>query len=376
MTSDLSSSGVADAVRALRPGRRKSLAPIPAPPALPAVAPLVDAQLRGRLERIAALDRTTDSRVIYAATLLDVDDATVWSISPGHDRQQRNVRIRERVLRAAWNGMRPVISEGELAWTGGIDDHAFEAEAVAAVTRTTLQIMTPGPFEDREQVVVLDPSVTATLVDAGVRALLTSSAARRPEVGKRLAVGASLAAPLFGLIDDPTQPGAYGGFEFDDEGEVAAAQPLVEAGKVVGVLSDHAGGGRGRARRPGHVGPLAPAPSHLRVTPGAASAASLRSDGFVLEGGIAASVDPSSSRVVIVVSRARELRNGEPSGRVYADVELVGELRPLLEGIDGVASESATTAYRDDAGGEPTWRSIEAPWIRTKGFVRGRRRPA
>ncbi|MEJ7596984.1 MAG: metallopeptidase TldD-related protein [Kofleriaceae bacterium] len=373
VSSDLSSAGVAAAVRALGPGARKGLAPIPAPPALPVAAPLVDAQIRGRLERIAALDRTTDSRVIYAATLLDVDDATVWSFSPGHDRQQHNVRIRNRVLRAAWNGMRPVVCEGELAWSGGIDDQAFDAAAIARVTRTALHIMTPGPFEDREQIVVLDPSVTATLVDAGVRALLTSSAGRRPEVDNRLSIGASLAAPLFALVDDPTQQGAYGGFEFDDEGEVAAPQTLVDAGKGVGVLSDHAGGGRGRARRPGHVGPVAPASSHLRVTPGTASAESLRSDGLVLEGGITASVDPSSSRVVIVAARARELRKGQPSGRIFADVELVGDLRQVLQAIDGVASERAITAYRDDAGGEPTWRSIEAPWIRTKGFVRGRR---
>jgi predicted Zn-dependent protease len=374
ISSDLSAAGIAAAARALGPGKRKSLAPIPAPPRPPSPKALVDAEIHDRLDRIAALDNTQDSRIVYAATLLDIDDVTVWSISPGHDREQRNVRIRSRILRVAWNGTRPVITEGELAWTGGIDDRAFDAETVNTVSRTALQIMTPGAFDDRVYSVVLDPAVTATLIDAGVRALLTTTAARRPEVGKRLALGATLAAPVISLTDDPTQRGAYGGFQFDDEGELAAAQPLVAEGRVVGTLSDHAGGGRGRARRPGHVGPLGPAPSHLRIVPGNVTQQSLRGDGLVIEGGVAASVDPSTSRVVVVAARAREMRGGEPTGRVFADVELVGELRQLLEAVDGVAAETATVAYRDEHAGEPMWRSIEAPWLRTKALVRGRRR--
>ena len=376
VTSELSAAGIAAAARELATGKRKSLAPIPPPPAPPSPKALVDSEIHDRLDQIAALDRTQDSRIVYASTLLDIDDATVWSISPGHDREQRNVRIRMRLLRIAWNGTRPVVTESELAWTGGIDDRAFDADAVNAVSRTALQIMTPGAFDDREYLVVLDPGVTATLVDAGVRALLTSAAARRPEVGKRLALGATLAAPAISLTDDPTQRGAYGGFQFDDEGELASPQPLVAEGRVVGMLADRAGGGRGRARRPGHVGPLGPAPSHLRIAPGTVPQQSLRGDGLVIEGGVAASVDPSTSRVVVVAARARELRAGEPTGRVFADIELVGELRQLLEAVDGVAAETATIAYRDEHEGEPLWRSIEAPWLRTKALVRGRRRQA
>jgi predicted Zn-dependent protease len=374
VTSELSEEAIAAAARALGTGKRKSLAPIPAPPRPPSPKMLVDAEIHERLDVIAALDKTEDSRIVYAATLLDIDDVTVWSISPGHDREQRTVRIRTRLLRVAWNGTRPVVTERELAWTGGIDDRAFDAEAVNAVSRTALQIMTPGAFDDRVYSVVLDPGVTATLVDAGVRALFTTTAARRPEVGKSLALGATLAAPAIHLTDDPTQRGAYGGFQFDDEGELAAAQPLVAEGRVVGMLSDHAGGGRGRARRPGHVGPIGPAPSHLRIAPGTVPQKSLRGDGLIIEGGIAASVDPSTSRAVVVAARARELRGGEPTGRVFADVELVGELRQLLEAVDGVAAETATVAYRDEHAGEPLWRSIEAPWLRTKALVRGRRR--
>jgi TldD protein len=231
--------------------------------------------------------------------------------------------------------------------------------------------------------VLLDPSVTASLLDAGARALLTSAAARRPEVKRRIVTGASVAAPAITLIDDPTVRGAYGGFEYDDEGEPATRITLIDHGTLAGALADHAGGGRGRGRRPGHVGPLEPSPSHLRLLPGGAPHSAWRDDGFILEDGAGAIVDPGTTRVVIAASRAREIRAGNPTGRVFADVELVGDLGMLLGAVADVSSNTTSFAVRDEREGEPRWRSIEAPWMRIPldvkphpGVVRGRRRLA
>jgi predicted Zn-dependent protease len=247
---------------------------------------------------------------------------------------------------------------------------------IAGATQTALEPMTPGALDDAVRELVLDPSVSASLVDAGTRALLTSAAARRVEVAKRIVIGQGGAAPLLTLVDDPTTRGAYGGFQFDDEGEPAAPVTLIEGGRVAAVLADRAGGGRGRGRRPGHVGVVEPGPSHLRLAHGDAPHESLRSDGVILEGGIGAVIDPSTNRIVIGAARARETKAGKLTGRVYADVELVGDLGALLGGVTGVAQEVGVTAYRDEVDGEPRWRSIEAPYLRTRGLVRSRRRRA
>ena len=79
---------------------------------------------------------------------------------------------------------------------------------------------------------------------------------------------------------------------------------------------------------------------------------------------------------MIGAARARELKGGVLTGRVYADVELVGELRALLGNITGVAKDTVALPARDEQDGEPRWRSIEAPHLRTRGFVRARRRRA
>jgi TldD protein len=227
--------------------------------------------------------------------------------------------------------------------------------------------MTPGAFDDGERAIVLAPNVVAAVIDAAARTLLTTSAQRRPEVAQRLALGAAIASPVLTLVDDPTTPGAYGGFQFDDEGVPATPVTLLDRGKVAAPIA--------RGRRPGHVGPLAPYPSHLRLAPGAVKDELTVDTGYLLEGAGTASVDPSSDRVVVTVARAHELVRGKRSGRVFADVELVGDLGPLLASVSDASVATETFGIRDERDGQPTWRSIEAPYLRGKGVVRARRRP-
>lgn len=369
VTSDLTAAGLTAATRRLI-GASKKLATLrfPAPLRSDASTPgrIDDPELRTRVEELATLDKP-ESRIVYAAALVELDDATVWSIAPDHDREQRLVRIRERVVRAAWNGPRAMVGEASGAWLGTFADRGLDRAAIDRANAHALELMTPGRFEEWRGAVLLDPSVTATLVDAAVRALLTASAARRPEQRRRVVIGAPVAAPLVTLVDDPTAARAYGGFQFDDAGVPAQKQMLLDGGKVAGIL------GAGRTRRAGHVGLAESAPSHLVVAHGAAPHGSLLDSGLLLEGGTTATVDASSTRVVIGAARAREIKGGDRTGRVYPDVELVGELAAVLASVSAISSDSRTFGLRGERDGEPSWSSVDAPWLRVEGTVRTRR---
>jgi predicted Zn-dependent protease len=386
VTADLSADGVAAAVRALA-GDKPRWARVdfgrPVASGVAAVEPSDD-ELLAMTQAIRARDRALTSRIVYRAELVDIDDARVWSVGRGRDLEQRLVRVRQAATRVAWNGTRPVVAEAARGWIGAPSAHDLTREALEAATRGALALMTPAAFADGEHAVVLAPSVVAAIVDAAVPALLTTTAARRPEVARRLEVGAAVAAPLLSLADDPTAGGAfdaYGGFYFDDEGEPAAALALIDQGHVVGRIADRAGVAAkratvaGRGLRPGHVGAVAPAAAHLVVAPGTTAQQALRDDGFVVEGAAAAVVDPASDRVVVSVARARELAHGEETGRVFGELELVGQLGALLAAITGVSKESESFDLRDELDGRPRWRSIAAPWLRTRGTLRARRRP-
>ncbi len=384
VTAELSQDGIQTAARALAQGSQRPAKlsfPEPPPPATPPLE-IADDALRNRVGAIMRNDKTGSSRIVYAAALIDIDDVSVWSIGPSMDLEQQVRRVRKRATRAAWNGSRPSVSEVERGWVGDVDDQDLSEADVTGASENAMLLMTPGGFPDGAQSIVLAPGVSATIIETAVRGLMTSTAARRPEVKRRLALGAHVAASTLTLVDDPRAPAAYGGFAFDDEGEPAAAVTLLDQGRVVGRLGDRAAVAAtlaplaGRGRRPGHVGALAPTPSHLRLLPGTVSKRDLFGEGWLLEGKVGAVFDPSSDRIVVAVARARELKNGGLTGRVYADVEVVADLAVLLANVTGLSDEFETTVIREELRGEPMWRSIDAPWLRSRAIVRARRRTA
>ncbi len=373
VTSDLTREGVLEAARALvgktppALGSGLDFGPPPAPPTGPDPDEVTDAMLIESLARLAKRESGRSSRIVYASNLVEIDDARVWSVAANSDREQRLVRVRRGVTRVAWNGARPIVSELVRAWSGGVDAQTFSDEELAHARDVALALVTPGGFNDGERALVLAPELVASIADAAARSLYTTRAQRRPEVAARLATGGMVAASSFSLIDDPTAAQAYGGFHFDDEGTSAAAKPIIERGALVARIA--------HARRPGHTGSLEIMPAHLRVAAGTASELVL-DDGYLLEGDRGVLIDPSSDRIVVAVQRALEVSHGQRTGRVYADVELVGSLGAILHDTGEATRATRTIGLRDEREGLPRWRSIEAPWLRAKGLVRAQRRLA
>jgi predicted Zn-dependent protease len=371
VTNALSQDGIAAAVEELAPKARAAsvdFGPPPRPLPVPRPDPdlLADGQILARVAALAARDRELSSRIVYSAAVMDIDDARVWSVAPGRDVEQRLVRVRRSITRVAWDGSRPIISEAARAWRGGLDDQDLADSELAAAREGALAMMTPRAFEDREYPFALDPAVTASLIEAIVQTLLTSTAARRPEVADRLAIGARAAPALVTLIDDPGVPGAYGGFQFDDTGAPANPVRLIDSGLLATRLA--------RPRRAGHVARVEPLSSHLRLLPGAVERDQLLDEGFTLEGPLGTVVDPASDRVVIAVARARERSGGKRTGRMFADIELVGDLSSLLASVTALSNQTTVIGVRDEVGGQPRWRSFDMPWLRGRGMLRARPR--
>ena len=96
--------------------------------------------------------------------------------------------------------------------------------------------------------------------------------------------GDKIGSELFSGVDDPTLPGAWGSYGFDDEGIAATRTTLFDAGVQAGVMSDRISAhrlgtestGHGRRQSYAHV-PL-PRMSNSLVLPGTSDPASLISD--------------------------------------------------------------------------------------------------
>jgi predicted Zn-dependent protease len=369
VTSDLTQAGILTAVRAIGGGSQRREIEFPPPEDTPLeLRAISETELKNRLATIQRVDQITSSRIVYSAALIDIDDVDVWSLAPDHDRHTRVRRILQRATRAAWNGARPVVENAERGWVGDLDDpdrSLTEADVTAASTRV-LQALTPGqfPLASGATAVILEPALVAQIADVVVRELLSVPASRRPEVLKR--TNGAIASSLVTLVDDPTEVGTYGSLPVGDLGELTAPVALIDQGQPSPATLT-------RERRAGHIGELLVAPTHLRVSPGTLAPPGLLGEGWWLEGRVSIAYDAASDRLVLAVARAREIKGGSTTGRVFPDVELAGSLTELLESVDAVTADSATTILREDVAGEPRWRSITAPWWRTKGVVRPRR---
>lgn len=365
VSNDLSRDGVLAAVRLLAgKAKPKSLdfGPPPSPMAAPTLDPdtLIDGDMLARVDAMTARDKGLSSRIVYAAAVLDIDDARVWSVAPGRVLEQRLVRVRRSVTRVAWHGSRPFVSEAARAWSGGLDEQDLTDDEVIATRENALALLTPATFENGQRAFVLEPGVAAALIDAGVRTLLTSDAPRP-------AAGAPALSERVTLIDDPTVASAYGSMSFDDAGLLAVPTKLVDKGQVVGRV--------GRSQRPGHVGPSEILPAHLQLAPGTQAADALLENGMILEGHTSTLVDPASDRFVIQVARAREVIRGRRTGRMFADIELVGQHSQLFGSLGDLSKETRSIGIRDEVGGQPRHRSIETPWLLGAGLLRQRRSP-
>lgn len=315
VSGDLSASGIA---RLVTKGGSASFSFQPvvyAPPLRGDPRVVSDAEILARLGELVG----GHSRIIYAANALDIDDVQTWSVGKDHDFEQRVVRIRETATRVAWNGARPVVGSVSRAWQGGLADGGLLGADYDQATRAATELMTPGRFDGGERDLLLDASIVAALVDA---------------------------RPGLDAVETPDQPGAYGGFAFDDAGTRAST-------------------GMQPQRRAGGIGRLIAMHGHLRVPNGSGA---LLKNGYVVED--PRTVSMMGDRVVLEAARAREITGGAATGRVYANVELVGSISALYASATARSQEVQSVGFRDERDGEPLWRSVEAPAVRVRGTLR------
>lgn len=358
VTADLSADGVARAIGWLR--RRVARDPTarvtepPPPQALAqtmAGAPPRDPSAASPGDWLTALDelyqrglRAGGSRIVYRGAHLSVDDCTTFYLDRARDLGQRVVRTRAGLTLVAWTGSAPAVDEAARAGTIGLEALAIEPPELEAAADRALAQLTARAAPTGSLDVVLDPSVSALLaLDVlapllGARTWLTERTHLR---GTPL--GAAAGAPLR-VTDDPTLPGGFGSYAFDDEGRAATATVLVDGGKVVAPLTDAASAAAlrrppsGNGRRDDGAA-LAPAPSNLAIGAGTTADGAMVGAidrGLVIEGGQSATVAPDSLQVVIRAARAHGVRGGRFTGARYGAVALHARLPDLLDAVRAV----------------------------------------
>jgi PmbA protein len=172
------------------------------------------------------------------------------------------------------------------------DDLDLEAIAEEAVRKST-RLLGAQPMATGRVTVVFEPEVTASFLGI-IGSLLSGMAVLKERSLFAGRLGEQVAAPVFTLVDDPTDPESLGGLAHDGEGLASRRNVLIDAGRLETFVYDaatarRAGGGvrsTGSAVRSYRSTP-APSTRALSVVPGSATTQDelLRSigDGFLVQ---------------------------------------------------------------------------------------------
>jgi TldD protein len=222
---------------------------------------------------------------------------------------------------------------------------AFQSAAPLAAAADTLstalrEAVRPVPAAVAPQGtvdVVLSPAAASVFWHEVVGHPLEAEGGGRHSVLSRVP-HAAVAPPGLFVSDDPTRGDLPGGYRYDDEGTPARGVPLIEDGRVVGLLTDCRTGGddsNGHGRCSDYRRPPRPRLSNLVVPPGSSPLPDLLErcgSGLYVREISAGSLEPESGRFFLVVEAADGIRRGRlgaPVARFALSGDLLGALRHL-----------------------------------------------
>ena len=196
--------------------------------------------------------------------------------------------------------------------------------------------------------VVLSPEAASVFWHEAVGHPLEAEGGERTSVLTRVA-RASVAPPGTFVTSDPTRHELPGSYLADDEGTPARAVPLLEDGRVAGVLTDRRTAGaesNGHGRCGDFRRPPRPRLSALVVSAGRATRADLFDacgNGLYVREISAGHTDPESGRFTLFVESADLLRRGRP-GAALAPFVLTSDVLTALRNLWGEAGEVSAPA--------------------------------
>jgi PmbA protein len=165
----------------------------------------------------------------------------------------------------------------------GIDDLDPDQAAVEAVDRS-VRMLGAGKARSGRCTVVFDPRVVSTILSV-VSAALSGEAVVKGRSFFADRVGEVVAAPSVTLVDDPTDPRAFGAGAYDGEGLACRRNVLVDGGVLQGFLFDTVA-----ARRAGTASTGSAVRGGYAGTPGAGCRALVLQPGGLGQQGILAAV--------------------------------------------------------------------------------------
>lgn len=288
-----------------------------------------------------------DPRVVDAQGSYDEGHVQTLFAGPAADMAQEIWRIGFGFFDVAAEGDIVRFDGASNGGTGGFELAALEEREWEAVSGRIPGLLKATPIKPGYYDVVVDPENAGLIAHEAFGHGVETDMFLKDRARSREYLGKAVGSERVDLFDDPTYPGGYGTYGFDDEGQPASRTQILRNGIFIQGLTDlnaaiHLGIPRTSNGRRQDVNKVYPRMTNTYFAPGADRLEDMVAGidhGFYLGGFGSGMEDPKDWGIQCVIGWAREIEGGKLTDNYHTNVGLTGYVPDLLKSVSMVGPD-------------------------------------
>jgi len=254
-------------------------------------------------------------------------------------------------------------------------------EIAVETAKKALRMLKAEPAPTGRFTVITDPDLTGVFSHEAIGHACEADGVIAGESVLKDRLGEQVGSELVNICDDPTYPGGWGSYKYDDEGMPAVKRMLIEKGVLKTYITNREAAAKlgieanGGARAQDYSYPPIVRMSNTFIVPGDWSFEEMLEDidyGVYLLGSRGGQVDPAKGTFQFNAKEAFLIEKGEIT-KPLLDVSLSGLILETLHNIDAVGKGFSLRTGTCGKGGQGVPAGTGGPHIRIKNAVVGGR---
>ncbi|MBE3575453.1 MAG: TldD/PmbA family protein [Firmicutes bacterium] len=226
--------------------------------------------------------------------------------------------------------------------TGGLEVAELGPEDAATIGETAVRLLQAAKVEPGYYDCICSPEVAGTIAHEAFGHGVEADMFLKGRARSQRYLGRPVGSEMVDLIDDPSYPGAYGSYFFDDEGVEASPTYILRRGVFERPLTDqNAAWCLGLAptangRRQDYERKVYPRMSNTFFGPGQDRLEDMLASidhGILLVRGHSGMEDPKDWGIQVIVHYGREIRHGQLTDRYFSPIGVTGYVPDLLASV-------------------------------------------
>ena len=220
-------------------------------------------------------------------------------------------------------------------------------EEIQSVVDGALALLNAERIEPGEYRIITTPGVSGTICHESFGHGVETDMFLKERARAAHFIDKVVGSPLVNIADDPSQPGSYGSYFFDDEGHMAAPTQIVENGIFRRGITDRYSATAleiprsANGRRQDYSRKAYARMSNTFFSPGASTLEEMIAQvahGIFLDKWSSGMEDPQGWGIQVTCHYGHEIKGGKITDRVFAPIGITGYVPDVLQSITAVSN--------------------------------------